>query len=151
MSDFLLVQLAEHVGRGLQSGELAVGVEDVELAVVLPEGRAGVGAAGVVDGFDRALAFADDHGLQNAEQPVAVGGEVLQHIDRTAVVAQDRDQIGGGHLRADEMLRGAKRAQLVGGLHGGHIEVEREQAAIFVAFVLSGRSPARSWVRASLL
>ena len=64
----LLVDLAEHLGGGLQGGELAIGIEDVELAVVLAEGGAGVGAAGVIDRFDRALAFADDHGLENAEQ-----------------------------------------------------------------------------------
>ena len=40
----LLVQLPEHLDGGLQRGQLAVGVEDVELAVVLAERRAGVGA-----------------------------------------------------------------------------------------------------------
>ncbi len=45
---FLLVELAQHLGGGLERGQLAVGVEDVELAVVLAEGRAGVGGAGVV-------------------------------------------------------------------------------------------------------
>jgi hypothetical protein len=136
MSDFLLVQLAEHFGRGLKRGELAIGVEDVELAVVLAEGRAGVGAAGVVDGLGVALAFADDQRLQDAEQLVAIGGEVLQNIDRAALVAQDGDQIDGGHLGADELLRRGERAKLVGRIHGGHVEVERQQAAILVALVV---------------
>ena len=48
---FLLVKLAKHFGRGLQGGELPVGIEDVELAVVLAECRAGVGAACVVHVF----------------------------------------------------------------------------------------------------
>ena len=68
----LLVHVPQHPGRGLQRGELAVGIEDVELAVVLPEGRAGVGAAGVVDAVGGALPFADDHGLQNAQQAIAI-------------------------------------------------------------------------------
>ena len=89
----LLVQLAQHLGGGLQRGELAVRVEDVELAVVLAEGRAGIGAAGIVDGFSVALAFADDQRFENAEQPVAIGGEVLQHIDRCRPIAQDGDQV----------------------------------------------------------
>ena len=69
---FLLVELAQHLSRCLQCGELAVGVEDVELAVVLAEGRAGVGGAGIVHFFGGVLALADDHGLENAEQPVAI-------------------------------------------------------------------------------
>ncbi len=64
----LLVQLAKHFCRGLKRRELAVGVEDVELAVVLAEGGAGVGAAGVVDGLVVSLAFANDQRLKNAEQ-----------------------------------------------------------------------------------
>ena len=93
MSDFLLVHLAEHFGRGLQRGELAIGIEDVELAVVLAEGRAGVGAAGVVGGFGGSLALAHDQGLENAEQPVAIGGEVLQDVDDAALVADDRNHV----------------------------------------------------------
>ena len=56
----LLVERAQHLDGGLQRGQLAVGVEDVELAVVLAEGRAGVGGAVVVGGLVEALAFADD-------------------------------------------------------------------------------------------
>ena len=68
----LLVELAEHMRRGLQGGELAVGVEDVEFAVVLSEGGAGVCGAGVIYFFGGVLAFADDHGFENAEQTVAI-------------------------------------------------------------------------------
>ncbi len=87
-------------------------------------------------GLGGALAFADDHGFQNAEQLVAIGGEVLQDVDGTALVAQDGDQVDGGHLRADELLCGGERAQLVGRAHGSHVEVKREQTAILVAIVL---------------
>ena len=132
---FLLVQLAEHLGRGLQRGELAIGVEDVELAVVLAKRGAGVGTACVVDGLGGALAFADNHGLENAEQLVAIGGEVLQDVDGAALVAQDGDQVDGRHLRAQKLLCGRKGAQLVGRPHGSHIKVEREQAAILITAV----------------
>ena len=128
----LLVHLLQHPGRGLQRGELAVGVEDVELAVVLAEGRAGVRAGRIVNGIDRALALADDHGLQDAEQPVAVGGEVLEDVHRSAIEAHDGDQVGGGHLRAHEGLRRGQRAQLIAGLHGGHVKVEHQQTLVFV-------------------
>ena len=138
MRDFFSLQLAEHFGRGLQGGELAIGVEDVELAVVLAKRGAGVGAAGVVDGLGRSLAFADDQGLEDAEQLVAIGGEVLQDVDRAALVAEDGDQIDGGHLRAEEFLCGGERAQLVGRAHGGHVEVKRKQAAILVATAFRG-------------
>ena len=90
--------------------------------------------------FGGILAFADDHGFENAEQLVAIRGEVLQNVDGAALVAHDRHQVDGGHLRADELFGSLQRAQLVSGPHGRHIEVEREQAAILVALfsVVSG-------------
>src|SRR3984885_2585407 len=106
---FLFVQLAQHLGRGLQGGELAIGVEDVELAVVLPECGAGVGAAGVVDGLGRSLALPNDKGFKNAEQLVAIGGKVLQDVDRTTLVAQNGYQVDRGQLRADELLGSRER------------------------------------------
>ncbi len=135
---FLLVQLAQHLGRGLQGGELAIGVEDVELAVVLAECGAGVGAAGIVDGLGGSLAFANDKGFKNAEQLVAIGGEVLQDVDRATLVAQDGYQVDRGQLRANELLRSRERAQLVGRAHRSHVEVERKQPAILIAIVLHG-------------
>jgi len=80
-----------------------------------------------------ALAFSDDHGLEDAEQAIAIVGEVLQDVDGGAVVAHDGEQIGGGHVSADELLGGAERAQLVGRRHGAHVEVEGEQTLVFVA------------------
>ena len=44
---FLLAELAQHFRGGLQRGQLAIGIENIELAVVLAEGRAGIGGAGV--------------------------------------------------------------------------------------------------------
>ncbi len=134
----LLVQLAEHFGRGLQGRELAVGVEDVELAVVLAKRGSCIGTAGVVDGLGRPLALANDEGLEDAEQLVAIGGEVLKDVDGTALVAEDGDEIDGCHLRAEKLFGGRKRAELVGRTHGGHVEIESEQAAILVAFAVRG-------------
>ena len=62
----LLAQLAQHRRRGLQRGKLPVGVEDVEFAVVLAEGRAGIGGAGVAVGLIEALIFADDQGFETS-------------------------------------------------------------------------------------
>jgi hypothetical protein len=108
MSDFFSFNWPSILAAVCKCGELAIGVEDVELAVVLAEGGAGVGAAGIVDGLRRSLPFAHDQGLENAEQLVAIGGEVLEDVDRTALVAKDGDQIDGGHLGADELLGGAR-------------------------------------------
>jgi len=135
--DLLLVELAEHFGRGLQRGELAVGIEDIELGVILTEGRTGVGAAGVVRGFDGALRLANRERLQNRQQLAAIRREVLQDVDRLALVAQDRNQVGSGHLGAQKLLGGADGAQLVRRIHGRHVEVKGDQAAVLVALVSS--------------
>ena len=133
---FLLVQLAQHFGGGLQGGELAIGVEDVELAVVLSKCGARVGAAGIVDGLGGSLAFANDESFKDAEQLVAIGGEVLQDVDRTTLVAQDGYQVDSGQLRANELLCCRERAQLVGRAHRSHVEVKCKQPAILIAIVL---------------
>jgi hypothetical protein len=73
----------------LQGRELAVRVEDVELTVVLAKRCSRIGAAGVVDRLDGPLALAHDQRLEDAEQLVAIGGEVLQDVDRAALVAED--------------------------------------------------------------
>src|SRR5260370_3715236 len=52
-----LAKRAQHFCCGLQSGQLTVGVEDVEFGIILAEGRAGVSGAGVVDGVSRVLVF----------------------------------------------------------------------------------------------
>ena len=129
---FLFAHLLQHPGRGLQSGELPVGVEDVELAVVLPERCAGVGAAGVIDGIGRPLTFAHNQRFKNAQQPVAVGREILQHVHRSAVESQNRNQVGGGHLLAHKVLGSRKGAHLVLRRHGAHVKVKRQQPVVFV-------------------
>ena len=77
MQRLLFVQRAQHLDGGLQGGQLAVGIEDVELAVVLAEGRAGVGGAVVAAAFIEALAFAHGQRFDGLEQRVAVVGEVV--------------------------------------------------------------------------
>ncbi len=134
----LFAYLAKHVCGGLQRGELPVSVEDVELAIVLPEGRARIGAAGVVRCAFQPLAFANHHGFQNAQQPIAVGRKVLQDVHRSALVAHDRHQVHGRHLRANEFFRSFERAHLVGGRQRGHIEIQGQQPLIFVALVVHG-------------
>jgi hypothetical protein len=134
----LLVDLAQHSCRGLQRGELAVCVEDVELAVVLSEGCAGVCAAGIVKGAGQPFSLADNHRRQDAQQPVAIGSEILEDVDRAALVAENGNRIRSGHLRAHKLLRGLKRAHLIGGRQRCHVEVERQQPPVLVALVLHG-------------
>ena len=74
---FLLVKLPQHFGDRLQRGQLTIGVEDVELTVVLTKRRPGIGSAGVVGGLSIPLAFSHNHGFDDAQQPVAVIGEIL--------------------------------------------------------------------------
>ena len=94
--------------------------------------------AGVVAGFAEALAFSHDHRFEDAQQPVAVVGEILQDVNGAARITQDGNAIGRRHLRADEFLRRSERAQLVCRRHGRHVEVQRQQAAVLVS-KLSGR------------
>ena len=108
---FLLVELAQHLGGGLQRGQLAVGIEDVELAVVLAEGGAGVGGAGVVDGVVEALVFADDHGFDDAQQPVAIVGEILQHLHRARLVNVMMATRSAGVICVRMNLRAASKAR----------------------------------------
>ncbi len=120
----------------MQGRELAVRVEDVKLTVVLAKRGSRIGAAGVVDGLDRPLALAHDHGLEDAEQLVAIAGEVLQDVDRAALVAEDGYEIDGCHLRAEELFSRRKGAELVSRAHRRHVEIESQQAAILVAFAV---------------
>ena len=119
----------------MQCRELAIRVEDVKLGIVLAKRGARVGTACIVDGFDRTLAFTDDHCFQDAEQLIAICREVLQDVDGSALVAEDGYQIDRRHLRSQELLSGRKRSKLVGWAHRGHIEVERKQAAVNAALL----------------
>ena len=47
----------------------------------------------------------------DAQQLVAIVGEVLLHVDGAAGERHDRDQIGGRHLRADELAAAARSAR----------------------------------------
>ncbi len=132
----LLRHAAQHLRRGLQGSELAIGVEDVEFRIVLPECRSGIGTAGVIRFVGGVLPLADNHGLQNAQQPVAIGRKVLQHVHRSAVVAHDRDQVGGSHLAADELLGCKEGAKLIRWPHRRHVEIKNQQAAVPITFVL---------------
>ena len=132
---FLLAELPQHFGGGLQRGQLPVGVEDVELAVVLTKRRSGVGSAGIVRDSSKSLAFSHDHGFDDAQQPVAVIREILKHVDGAARISQDGNEVRRSHLRPDELLRRGQRAHLVRGRHGGHVEIQRQQAAVLVSEV----------------
>src|ERR1017187_2266722 len=53
----LFVERAEHAHGALQRGKLAIGVEEIELAVVFAEGRAIVGSTIVAEEFVQTLAL----------------------------------------------------------------------------------------------
>ena len=148
---FLLVQLAQHLRGGLQRRQLPVGIENVELAVVLAEGRAGVGGAGVVGGFVEALVFARRSAFR----------VMLSRRSRSSVkscstshgapcVQHDGHQIGRGHLRPDELLRRGQGAQLVAA--AASRVMSKYSASSRSVFVTGTRraTPARSVVRGSL-
>ena len=132
----LLVELAEHLGSRLQRGKLSIGVEDVELAIVLAKCGPGIGATCIVDGLSGTLTFAHDHGLENAEQLIAIRREVLKNVDRSALVAENGDQVDTRHLRAQKLLRRRERAELIRRPHRGHVKVKREQTLVLVSAIL---------------
>ena len=135
----LLVQMPSIFDGGLQSRQLAIRVEDVELAVVLTEGGAGIGAAGVGGRLIEALAFADDHRLDNAQQPSRSSVKSCRTCTAPPAILHDGHQIRGSHLRPDELLRRGERAQLIRHRHRRHVEIQRQQPAILVS--TSARAP----------
>ena len=72
----LLVERLQHTDRRLDGGQLPVGIEDVELAIVLPERGARVGGTGVRRVFVEALAFARDNRADYRKQLLAVVGKI---------------------------------------------------------------------------
>ena len=64
----LLAQPPQHLAAVCSAAELPVRIEQVELAVVLPERRAGIAAGRIVCSVVRLLVFANDQRLKNAQQ-----------------------------------------------------------------------------------
>ncbi len=122
----LLVELAQHLRGGLQRGKLAIGAEDGELAAALAE-RAVDDAARARSRLRRRSWFGA-WTSRRSRSPVKSSWTVTS----PPAVHHDGHQIGGRHLFADELLRRADGARLVGRRHGGHVEVERQQAAVGV-------------------
>ena len=132
----LLRQRAQHRRRRLQRRQLAVGVQDAELGIVLPEGGADVG---VVGDAVAVLVVAEDQRLDHVAQRAAVGGEVLLDADGAAAEGHDRQQVRRLHLRVDEGLRRGVGAHLIAGRHRGQIEIEHQQPPVAVARVAGRR------------
>ena len=74
---------AEHARGGFESGEFAVGIEDVEFGVVGSVRGAGVffviGSGGTVDG--EIAAFTDGEAFDDFGEGVAIVGEILQDFE----------------------------------------------------------------------
>jgi hypothetical protein len=83
---FLFSDQAEHVDGGLQGRELAVGIEEVELAAVLAE--VGSGVLGDV------LVFRIEQPLNRADQAIFVIGEIAADANGAIGIGEERDEIG---------------------------------------------------------
>ena len=132
----LLRQRPQHGGRRLQRRQLAVGVQDAELRIVLAEGGADVG---VVRDAVAILVVAVDQRLDHVAERAAVGGEVLLHAHGAAAEGHDRHQVRRLHLRVDERLRRGVGTHLIARRHRGQIEVQDQQPAVAVAGVARRR------------
>ncbi len=115
----------------LQSRQLPIGGEDIELAVILAERGAFIGRGGV-GGFGRVFVFAHGERSDGGEQAVAVGGEIFQDLHGSAGVHKDGDHVSRGHLRANEFLPRGEGAQLIGNGHRAGVEIKGQQALISI-------------------
>ncbi len=131
----LLGQALQHVDRGLQRGELTVGVEDVELGVVLSEG----GPLRMIGNAVIVLVVAVNQDADDLAQLFLVVGKVILHRYGAVLERHDRDQIRSRHLRVDELERIGVSADRIGRRHVRPIEVEHDQPLVLIADVARGR------------
>ena len=123
-----LGQGSQHADRGFQARQLAVRVEDVEFGFVGDEGGAGILAAVGVAGIRLDGKFAglpDLKTLDHLGQAVAVGGEILGHLNGGAQ-GHDGHHVGRGHLLGQELQGGFLGPDLFLGLHGREIEEQHQ-------------------------
>ncbi len=128
----LLVSCPSILAAVCSAAKLPVRGEDVELAVVLAEGRAGVGRAVVVGGLRRSL----------APSPTTMVSRMLISLSRSSVKSGSpgpRRRRIMMHIRsAGDILvrmnfsRRRERAQLIGLRHRGHVEVQDQQTMVLV-------------------
>ena len=83
---FLLGERPEHGDRRLKRRQLTVGIENVELPVVLSEGRSGFGIGDSV----AILVFAENQILDDLPQGCTVVREILFDADAAAFERHDR-------------------------------------------------------------
>jgi hypothetical protein len=117
---------------------LTVGIENIELTVVLAKGGSGVGGAGVAGGTIQTLAFSHDHCSDDAQQAVTIVCEILQHLDRATPIPQHSDQVWRLDLCTDEGLGRVQRTNLLAFTHSGHVEVKGQEATVFIANLAAG-------------
>ena len=128
---FLFRQAAEHLHGGFQRRQLAIRIENIELAVVLGERRTGIGFA-VVAGVAVGHAHVSHvQMLDHFEKTVAIVREVLQ--DRQiCLIRHNGHQVGCGDLRCQEFRRRLLRAHLIGHRHTRLVEEQDQQPPILV-------------------
>jgi hypothetical protein len=131
----LLRKRTQHRDRRLQRRELAIGVEDVELGVVLAESA----PFRMVRDTVVVLVVTVDQYLNDFPQRGLVVGEVGLHGDRAVLERHDGDQIRRCHLRIDVLQRVRIRTDLIGRRHSRAIEVEDEQPPVLVTDVAGRR------------
>ena len=120
----------ELLGR-VDRGELAVGVENIELGVVLRESAAVVpfGAGGGRPA--RQLGALSDHqALKIRKQLFTVVRELLHHVQLVSV-DHDLHQVRRGHLFLHELDGILLRPDLIELGHGGHVEEHGHQPLVF--------------------
>ena len=125
----LLLDRRQRVGQLLDGGEAAIGVEDVELAVV---GDEAVGV-GLLAGQRRAFLEPDGidarEPIERRRQRLAIGGEVLDNLQRRAHRGHG-DEIGGRQPLGDVVVARCNRALELLGLHRARIEQQHDQPAV---------------------
>ena len=129
----LLGERPQHADRRLQRRELAIGVEDAELGIVLSEG-----GADIVRRVGNAVAVqivARHDSEDDLVQLRPIVGELLPDAHAAALERHDRDEVLRLHLRGDIAARGGKGAHQIARRQRRLIEVEDDQPPIPVARV----------------
>ena len=125
----LLLDRRQRVRQLLERRQPAVGVEDVELRIVGDE-PVGLGLlTGRRRAFDEAEAVDAGELVERGGQRFAVGGEILDHLQRRPDRG-DRAQVGRRQLLLDVVVAGSHGALEFLGLHRARVEQQHDQPPV---------------------
>ena len=134
----LFRQHTQHVHRSLKSGELAIGIKEVEFTGVLAEDAARVVTVVIVRIHQLGESFA---------KRIAIVREILKHADSALSKGHDRNQVGGLHLIAYEFVGRGECAELIGWRRRHHVEKQNQEAMIAVSSIRTSGRGGRRWRR----